>query len=109
MFYGGGFVIGILTLLISSITFNNFNSFFGIVCFIFLIFSLAGILATLTNNNRNDYGNKVDFLLKDVPPGNFDEELRVLVQNGKKIEAIKRLRQTTKMGLKEAKDYVENL
>ncbi len=37
------------------------------------------------------------------------EEVRRLLAQGRKIEAIKRVRQLTGMGLKEAKEYVESL
>lgn len=36
-------------------------------------------------------------------------EVRALVRKGHKIEAIKRVREETRMGLKEAKDFVESL
>ncbi len=39
----------------------------------------------------------------------IDEEIRALMSAGEKIEAIKRVRQKTGLGLKEAKDYVERL
>ena len=49
----------------------------------------------------------MDYLgIEDV---NIDEELKELIANNKKIPAIKRLRQETGMGLKEAKEYVDNL
>ena len=38
-----------------------------------------------------------------------DEEIRELVRQNRKIEAIKRLRDATGLGLKEAKDAVEAL
>jgi ribosomal protein L7/L12 len=38
-----------------------------------------------------------------------ERELRELVARGQKIEAIKRVRELTGLGLKEAKDYVESL
>src|SRR5262245_19800443 len=38
-----------------------------------------------------------------------ENELRGLVARGQKIEAIKRVRQLTGLGLKESKDYVEQL
>jgi ribosomal protein L7/L12 len=38
-----------------------------------------------------------------------DEEIQDLLARGKKIEAIKRVRAVTGMGLKDAKDYVEAL
>lgn len=49
----------------------------------------------------------MDYLgIEDV---NIDEELKELIADNKKIPAIKRLRQETGMGLKEAKEYVDNL
>ncbi|MEC0238877.1 ribosomal protein L7/L12 [Paenibacillus dokdonensis] len=39
----------------------------------------------------------------------LDERLLSLLQSGQKIKAIKELREARPMGLKEAKDYVENL
>ena len=49
----------------------------------------------------------MDYLgIEDV---NIDEELKELTADNKKIPAIKRLRQETGMGLKEAKEYVDNL
>jgi ribosomal protein L7/L12 len=48
-----------------------------------------------------------------VPPVRLDpaaeQEMRQLVAQGQKIEAIKQVRQLTGLGLKEAKDYVESL
>jgi ribosomal protein L7/L12 len=38
-----------------------------------------------------------------------EDELRALLARGQKIEAIKRVREATGLGLKEAKDYVEAL
>lgn len=40
---------------------------------------------------------------------NIDKELKELILNDKKILAIKRLREETGMGIKEAKEYVDNL
>ena len=49
----------------------------------------------------------MDYLgIEDV---NINEELKELIADNKKIPAIKRLRQETGMGLKEAKEYVDNL
>jgi ribosomal protein L7/L12 len=38
-----------------------------------------------------------------------DDELRALIADGQKIEAIKRVREHTGWGLAEAKDYVDGL
>ncbi|MBC8063038.1 MAG: ribosomal protein L7/L12 [Clostridiaceae bacterium] len=44
-----------------------------------------------------------------VAENSLDEELKILVAKGKKIEAIKQYRKSSGLGLKEAKDYVDNL
>lgn len=44
-----------------------------------------------------------------VAKGGVDPEVLRLVRAGHKIEAIKRVRELTGLGLKEAKDYVESL
>lgn len=44
-----------------------------------------------------------------VEPENINEELKEVIADNKKIPAIKRLRQETGMGLKEAKEYVDEL
>jgi len=43
------------------------------------------------------------------PPLELDAQLRLLVAEGRKIEAIKLLRERSGLGLKEAKDYVDTL
>jgi len=55
---------------------------------------------------------KVDALLKKFevnPDAEVDADVLALVREGRTIEAIKRLRETTGVGLKEAKEYVERL
>ena len=48
--------------------------------------------------------------LAQMPPElDGDEEIRRLVAQGNKIQAIKRVRDLTGLGLKEAKDYVDRL
>lgn len=44
-----------------------------------------------------------------MPSGEIDEDIRQLALNGKKIEAIKLLRQRTGMSLKDSKDAVETV
>ncbi|WP_315118891.1 ribosomal protein L7/L12 [uncultured Clostridium sp.] len=45
----------------------------------------------------------------DTVKENIDIELKSLISQGKKIEAIKRYRIVTGVGLKEAKEYVDSL
>lgn len=47
--------------------------------------------------------------LQGTIPGNIDAELRSLISEGKKIEAIKKYRMATGLGLLEAKEYVDSL
>ena len=42
-------------------------------------------------------------------PYSFPDEVRLLIARGKTIEAIRRIRELTGMGLKEAKDFVDQL
>lgn len=44
-----------------------------------------------------------------LPPTDVEAEARMLVAAGRKIEAIKLVRDATGMGLKQAKDFVEDL
>ena len=43
------------------------------------------------------------------PAAGLNDELRLLVAQGRKIEAIKRARETLGLGLAEAKDFVESI
>ena len=43
----------------------------------------------------------------NIAPGNAEEAVRALLDSGNKIEAIKRVREQTGLGLKEAKDLVD--
>ncbi len=45
----------------------------------------------------------------DLPTKELEAEVRQLIGAGKKISAIKRVRELTGWGLKESKDYVESL
>ena len=44
-----------------------------------------------------------------VPKDPLDDELKSIIENDGKIKAIKKLRDVAGLGLKEAKDYVDNL
>ncbi|MBS1253129.1 MAG: 50S ribosomal protein L7/L12 [Anaerolineales bacterium] len=42
-------------------------------------------------------------------PADAEREIRELLWDGRKVEAVKRVRQLTGAGLREAKDYVDGL
>ena len=79
-----------------------------------LLLTIIVLLVTSSDpsNQKIKYMDKkldkiMDYLgIEDL---NIDEELKELIADNKKIPAIKRLRQETGMGLKEAKEYVDNL
>lgn len=58
-----------------------------------------------------DYVDKIaeHIGLVDIKLENEDEEFKKLILKGKKIQAIKRYRMLTGVGLKEAKDYVDSI
>ena len=72
------------------------------------LFSLSQKTTVVHDNSRLE--RKLDLILKhlqiEVDEGS-DEEIRALLKSGQKIEAIKRYRERTGVGLREAKDYVE--
>ncbi|MEK3722639.1 ribosomal protein L7/L12 [Paenibacillus sp. FSL H8-0034] len=43
------------------------------------------------------------------PSSNLDERLRLLLDSGKRIQAIKEFKKASGLGLKEAKEYVDRL
>jgi len=59
------------------------------------------------NETLNQIAEKVGVI--DTETENIDSELKVLIVDGKKIKAIKRYREHTRIGLLEAKEYVDRL
>lgn len=79
-----------------------------------LLLMIIGILVGSPNSSEfkmKYMDKKLDRIMEHlgIEEINIDEELKELLAEEKKIPAIKRLREETGMGLKEAKDYVENL
>ena len=79
-----------------------------------LLLIIIGMLVGSPNSSEfkiKHMDKKLDRIMEqlDIEEINIDEELKELLSEGKKIPAIKRLREETGMGLKEAKEYVDNL
>lgn len=83
---------------------------------------IVGVLIISTVSNNNSKLQKeiartnltLDKIAKhmgipDTPAINIDDELKMLIADGKKIEAVKRYRMVTGYGLKESKEYVDSL
>ncbi|MCR3760251.1 ribosomal protein L7/L12 [Clostridium felsineum] len=66
--------------------------------------SIRGENLDLENNVHNVNHKFEENISMDV-----DYEIRELLKNGNKIQAIKRYRTITNTGLKEAKDYIDSL
>lgn len=81
-----------------------------------ILLLLVGFLSLMSSVNTlksqvSRISLKLDKIAKQVgvEEPDIDSELRDLIVQGKKVEAIKKLREFTGLGLKEAKEYVDNL
>jgi len=80
-----------------------------IILIVFIVSSLASRIRTL-EKKMSLMNLTLDKIAKQVgvPEPSFDDELRTLISQGKKILAIKKLRIAKGLGLKEAKEYVDS-
>ncbi len=79
-----------------------------------LLLMILGILVVSPDSSEfkiKHMDKKLDSIMKHlgIEEINIDKELKELLADEKRIPAIKRLREETGMGLKEAKEYVDNL
>lgn len=84
------------------------------ICIIALLLMILGILVTSPSSSEfkiSYMDKKLNRIMEHlgIEEINIDKELKELILNDKKILAIKRLREETGMGIKEAKEYVDNL
>ncbi len=84
------------------------------ICIIALLLMILGILVTSPSSSEfkiSYMDKKLNRIMEHlgIEEINIDKELKELILNDKKIPAIKRLREETGMGIKEAKEYVDNL
>jgi len=87
-----------------------------ILCVILVINLLATRLSKIEQRiaKLSSVDAKLDLLLKHAgleydPYKSLPREVVEAVQSGRKIEAIKRYREATAVGLKEAKDFIEEV
>lgn len=64
------------------------------------------VLSIINYKNRN---KSTENILSGIDLENMNNELQKLIVEGKKIQAIKKCRMITDLGLKEAKEYVDLL
>lgn len=79
-----------------------------------LLLMILGILVASPGSSEfkmNHMDKKLNRIMEHlgIKEINIDEELKELIADDKRIPAIKRLREETGMGLKEAKEYVDDL
>lgn len=72
----------------------------------FIVMGLCYLVLTITNYKN---ANKPSIVLSEEDLENMNIELKKLIKEDKKNEAIKRYRTITGLGLKEAYEYVEAL
>lgn len=77
----------------------------GVGFFIWLIATITQIQKDLSRMNLT-----LNKIAKQVGvPDTVTDELKILISEGKNIEAVKKYRMTTGAGLLEAKEYVDSL
>jgi ribosomal protein L7/L12 len=86
-----------------SITEETSNRWFYIALF---VLSLLSLVANIWGQYK-DKSNKIK--MPEILFDNINDEIESLVSQGKKIEAIKKYRMFTGVGLKEAKDYIDGV
>lgn len=74
---------------------------------VFILLGVVYIFLSIKNYKGSTKSNEK--VLSEIELRNMDNELRSLIAEGKKIEAIKKYRMITGLGLKEAKEYVDLL
>ncbi|MFC1514030.1 ribosomal protein L7/L12 [candidate division KSB1 bacterium] len=87
---------------------SEFNTVILVLIFASIFFT--AISARGGQNKRLEM--KIDLILKHLKidiKDTVSDQVRLLLAEGKKIQAIKLYRETTGLGLKEAKDIVENM
>lgn len=78
---------------------------------------MLGVIFTIVNQLQSDiarinatlYRIEKHMGVVNEETENIDEELKVFISEGKMVKAVKRYREATGLGLKEAKEYVDRL
>ena len=74
----------------------------------FMYIFLGGFYLVLSITNYRVNKKSTQIKVSDTVLENMNVELRNLIAEGKKIKAIKKYRMVTGLGLKEAKEYIDN-
>jgi ribosomal protein L7/L12 len=84
----------------------------------YIIIAILVVIVLILLSSISDLQNKIRKMntvlekISDqvgVPEDPVNNDLRILISEGKKIEAIRKCRESTGLGLKEAKDYIDDL
>ena len=74
---------------------------------VYTLLGVTYICLSISCYKKDNKSNKIEVSDSDLK--NMDMELKNLIAEGKKFEAIKKYRMVTGLGLKEAKEYVDLL
>jgi ribosomal protein L7/L12 len=72
-----------------------------------IILAVSYVFLSMSNYKKDKKTNEIE--VSETELENLDIELRRLIAEGKQIKAIKKYRMITGIGLKEAKEYIDNL
>lgn len=81
---------------------------YGVAGIILLIWIICNIIQTRSDIARINI-NLIKIAKQVGVPDTINDEVKSLLLEGKKIEAIKKYRIATGLGLKESKEYVDSL
>ena len=77
-----------------------------VITILICLFFLAIVISVLISNRRKERTDLNADKAREISTGNFDERLKNLIDHWKVMEAVKLVRETKNVGLKEAKDYI---
>ncbi len=95
---GGCFLVN------GMINFISNKPFEGIL---FIVTGLLNCVVSISIYKKHVNSSKIEVSKAELD--NMDKQLKILIAENKKIEAIRKCRKVTGFGIKEAKEYVESL
>lgn len=77
-----------------------------IIVVLLCLMILSVIIKVMVSNRGKEQTDYSTGKMRDISTGNFDERLKNLIEQKRIIEAVKLVRESKNIGLKEAKDYI---
>lgn len=95
---------GILFLIAGVMYLSDKNNISGVM---FIVTGMINVASSIVQYKGKNKSNQIE--ISDADLANMNVELRTLITEGKKFEAIKKYRMVTGLGLLQAKEYVDSL